>query len=120
MARSAHRPYILWPIFGHTRAQVKDRTYHARYYSRTCRWEKGRRMAELYCPCPERHKLWGELWWLRGAHRWVFFDDLKNSETYAEQVEYCPACGRHLERKDLRMAVNPARWSKPGPSRQSL
>ena len=36
-------------------------------------------------------------------NRWFFFDDLKKSETYAEQVEYCPACGRPLERKDLRM-----------------
>jgi hypothetical protein len=33
----------------------------------------------------------------------VFFDDLQNSETYAEQVEHCPACGRPLERRDLRM-----------------
>jgi hypothetical protein len=33
----------------------------------------------------------------------VFFDDLQNSETYAEQVEYCPACGRPLERRDLKM-----------------
>ena len=52
-------------------------------------------MAELYCPCPERHKLWGEFWWVGGKHQWVFFDDLKTSETYAEQVECCPACG-HL------------------------
>jgi hypothetical protein len=39
----------------------------------------------------------------RRGHRWIFFDDLENSETYAEQVEYCPACGRPLKRKDLRM-----------------
>ena len=58
-------------------------------------------MAELYCPCPERHKLWGEFWWM-------FFDDLETSETYAEQVEYCPACGQRLERKNLSKAVNPA------------
>ena len=32
----------------------------------------------------------------------MFFDDLANSDTYAEQVEYCPACGRPLERKNLR------------------
>jgi hypothetical protein len=62
-------------------------------------------MAELYCQCPERHKLWRELWWVGGKHRWVFFDDLETSETYAEQVEYCPAWGRRLERRILKMAV---------------
>jgi len=46
-------------------------------------------MVVLYCPCPERHRLWGELWWAGEEHRWIFFDDLQNSETYAEQVEYC-------------------------------
>jgi len=60
-------------------------------------------MVVLYCPCPERHRLWGELWWAEENHRWVFFDDLQKSETYAEQVEYCPTCGRPLERKDLGM-----------------
>jgi hypothetical protein len=59
-------------------------------------------VAELYCPCPRRHKLWGEFWWTEGKHRWVFFDDVDTSETYAEQVQYCPACGRLLERKSLR------------------
>ena len=29
-------------------------------------------MVVLYCPCPERHRLWGELWWVEGQHRWVF------------------------------------------------
>jgi hypothetical protein len=38
----------------------------------------------------------------------VFFDDLKPSETYAEQVEHCPACGRRLERKNLSREANPA------------
>lgn len=60
-------------------------------------------MVVLYCPCSERHRLWGELRWGEGEHRWVFFDDLETSETYAEHVEYCPACGRPLERNDLRM-----------------
>jgi hypothetical protein len=59
-------------------------------------------MVVLYHPCPESYRLWGELWWVGGEHRWVFFDDLQNSDTYAEQVEYCPACGRPLERKNLR------------------
>jgi hypothetical protein len=66
-------------------------------------------MVVLYCPCPERHRLWGELWWVEEEHRWVFFDDLQTSETYAEQVDYCPACGRPLERKDLRMSVEASR-----------
>jgi hypothetical protein len=58
-------------------------------------------MVVLYCSCPERHRLWGELWWAEEEHRWVFFDDLEKSETYAEQVEYCPGCGRRLERENL-------------------
>ncbi len=58
-------------------------------------------MVVIYCPCEERHKLWGELWWIEREHQWVFFDDLQTSETYAEQVEHCPTCGRRLERKDL-------------------
>jgi hypothetical protein len=57
----------------------------------------------LYCPCPHAHKLWGEFWWIDGHHQWVFFDDSKASETYTEQVENCPACGRRLERKNLKM-----------------
>ncbi len=71
--------------------------------------ERGGPMAELYCPCPGRHKLWGEFWWVEGRHQWVFFDDLETSETHAEQVEDCPACGRRLERKNLVKTVNPAR-----------
>ena len=59
-------------------------------------------MPTLYCPCGQAHKLWGEFWWTDGHHQWVFFDDDKTSETYGEQVENCPACGRRLERKDLR------------------
>jgi hypothetical protein len=46
----------------------------------------------------------GELWWTGGEHRWVFFDDEKTSETYTEQVEPCPACGRGLERKEMAKA----------------
>jgi len=66
-------------------------------------------MAELYCPCPGRHKLWGEFWWVEGKYQWVYFDDVERSETYAEQVERCPACRRRLERKNLSKAANPAR-----------
>jgi len=31
----------------------------------------------------------------------VFFDDDRRSETYSEEVERCPACGRELERKEM-------------------
>ena len=65
-------------------------------------------MAELYCPCGHTHKLWGEFWWTEARYQWIFFDDVNTSETYAEQVEYCPACGRLLERKNLSKAVNSA------------
>ena len=65
-------------------------------------------MAELHCPCSERHKLWGEFWWVEGKYQWVFFDDVETSETHTEQVEHCPACGRQLERKILIKVVNPA------------
>ena len=58
-------------------------------------------MATLYCPCGKAHELWGEFWWTEGRYQWVFFDDEKRSETYAEQVENCPACGRRLEHKNL-------------------
>ena len=71
--------------------------------------ERGEPMAELYCPCPGRHKLWGEFWWVEGKHRWVFFDDLETSETYTQRVERCPTCDRRLERKDLVEGGRPAR-----------
>jgi hypothetical protein len=58
-------------------------------------------MVALQCPCQQGPKVWGELWWAGGEHRWVFFDDEKTSETYAEEVERCPACGRGLERKEM-------------------
>jgi hypothetical protein len=58
-------------------------------------------MVLLRCPCQEKHKIWGELWWVGGGHDWVFFDDLQTSETHAEQITHCPGCGRQLERKNL-------------------
>jgi hypothetical protein len=58
-------------------------------------------MAKLHCLCEQGHQLWAEFWWAEGKHQWVFFDDLQTSETYAEQVEHRPACGRRLERKNL-------------------
>ncbi len=58
-------------------------------------------MVVLRCPCHEGAQLWGELWWTGGEYRWVFFDDDRRSETYAEEVERCPACGRRLERKEM-------------------
>jgi hypothetical protein len=58
-------------------------------------------VATLYCPCGQAHELWAEFWWTEGRYHWVFFDHEQASETYAEQVENCPACGRRLERKHL-------------------
>ncbi len=58
-------------------------------------------MATLYCPCGQAHELWAEFWWTEGRYQWVFFDYEQTSETYAEQVENCPACSRRLERKHL-------------------
>jgi hypothetical protein len=59
-------------------------------------------MVALRCPCERSHELWGELWWAGGQYQWVFFDDLKTSETYSEALTYCPECGRQLERHTLR------------------
>lgn len=64
-------------------------------------------MAAFLCSCGRGHELWGEFWWLDGQYRWVYFDDDKRSETYTEQVENCPECGKRLERKDL-MATHSA------------
>jgi hypothetical protein len=59
-------------------------------------------LVALRCTCEQGTNLWGEFWWIEGEHRWVFFDDEKTSETYAEQLTHCPECGRSLERKGLR------------------
>jgi hypothetical protein len=64
---------------------------------------------DLYCPCGQPHKLWGEFWWVEGKYQWVFFDHLKTSETYSEQVDNCPACGRRLERKNLHKPLTTGR-----------
>ena len=61
-------------------------------------------MAGLVCPCMRGGDLWGEFWWVGREYRWVFFDNDQTSETYAEQVTYCPGCGRPLERKNLKAA----------------
>jgi hypothetical protein len=71
-------------------------------------WEGGELMALLRCPCQQGTDIWGEFWWVSGGHQWVFFDDEKSSETYAEQVEHCPGCGTQLERKNLTM-MHPVR-----------
>jgi hypothetical protein len=59
-------------------------------------------MAALRCIYEQGTNLWGEFWWIEGEHRWLFFDDEKKSETYAEQLTHCRGCGRSLERKGLR------------------
>lgn len=61
-------------------------------------------MAALHCTCEQEHKIWGEVWWVGGKHEWVFFDDLRTSETYGEQLMHCPGCGRRLERRNLKAA----------------
>lgn len=58
-------------------------------------------MAALRCPCPQGSKIWGELWWTGGKDRWVFFDDEKTSQTYAQHLTHCPDCERPLAREDL-------------------
>ena len=63
-------------------------------------------MAALHCPCQQGIDIWGEVWWVGGQHRWVFFDDEKASETYAEQITRCPGCGKTLERKQMKSAVH--------------
>jgi hypothetical protein len=62
-------------------------------------------MAVLHCPCQQGIAIWGEFWWVGGQYRWVFFDDEKTSETYAEQITRCPGCGKTLERKEMRAAT---------------
>jgi hypothetical protein len=61
-------------------------------------------VAKLCCPCGRAEELWGEFWWLGRRYRWFFFDYDETSETFGEQVERCPACGKLLERKDLMSA----------------
>ena len=41
----------------------------------------------------------------RRKTEWVFYDDLETSETYAENITHCPACGKRLQRKNLRAAA---------------
>jgi hypothetical protein len=62
-------------------------------------------MAALRCSCEQGTPIWGEFWWVGGEHRWLFFDNDKSSETYAEQVTRCRGCGKTLERTELRTAV---------------
>jgi hypothetical protein len=62
-------------------------------------------MVALGCTCEQGTNLWAEFWWIEGEYRWVFFDDEKTSETYAEQLTHCPGCGRSLERKALRATI---------------
>jgi hypothetical protein len=59
-------------------------------------------MAALHCSCPQKHEIWGELWWAGGKHEWVFYDNLKTSETYGKGIVRCPACSHWLERKNLK------------------
>jgi hypothetical protein len=59
-------------------------------------------MVMLLCPCSQECRLWAEFWWVGRGHQWMFFDDERTSETYAEQVTHCPGCGTLLDRKTLK------------------
>ena len=61
-------------------------------------------MAALRCSCEQGTDIWGEVWWVGDRHRWIFFDDGKTSDTYAERITRCVGCGKTLERKELRAA----------------
>jgi hypothetical protein len=58
-------------------------------------------MVALRCTCRQGVDVWGEVWWLGGGHRWVFFDDDRMSETYTERIGSCPWCGKAFERKEM-------------------
>jgi hypothetical protein len=60
-------------------------------------------MATLYCKCKGHHKLWAEFWWDADIdkHHWVFLDDNKQSDTYKQKLNRCPACDTELHRKVL-------------------
>ncbi|CAA9397648.1 MAG: hypothetical protein AVDCRST_MAG22-985 [uncultured Rubrobacteraceae bacterium] len=64
-------------------------------------------MAALRCRCERGSEIWGEVWWGEGGPRWVFFDDARGSETYAEHLTNCPGCGRSLDREALRKVSDP-------------
>lgn len=64
-------------------------------------------MAALLCPCEKGAEIWGEVWWGEGSHRWVFFDDDRGSETYAEHLTHCTGCGGPLDRNALRRVPAP-------------
>ncbi len=65
-------------------------------------------MAMLRCACGNGSDIWGELWWVGGRHRWVYFDDENQSETYSEMIDNCPRCGTRLERENLTL-LHPVR-----------
>jgi len=52
--------------------------------------------------------MWAEFWWTGGKYDWIFFDDRETSETYTERLTHCPACGKRLERKNLKAVTYPA------------
>ena len=63
-------------------------------------------MAALRCSCEQEMPIWGEFWWVGGAeHLWMFFDNDKSSETYAQQITHCRGCGTTLEHERLHRAA---------------
>ena len=73
-------------------------------------WTKSRRTGDraLHRPCEHKRRIWGESWRVGEKHEWAFFDQQDRSETYARRLTHCPACGRRLERENLRAATYPA------------
>jgi hypothetical protein len=59
-------------------------------------------VAALYCSCEQKPQIWAEAWWTGEEHNWIFFDDRETSETYTERITSCPACGKRLERENLK------------------
>ena len=108
MHTSAHDGCTLRTIFDDQQLQGGARKYHRSYDTRARPHRERRINGRAILSVPWAAQTLGEFWWTQGKHRWVFFDDLETSETYAEQVERCPACGRPLERKSLSKAVAPA------------
>ena len=89
---------ILYP----TCMQSRDTYCDVYYYYRRYTTDGGRIWWRYVVLASKGTNFWGEFWWIEGEHRWVFFDDEKTSETYAEQLTHCRECGRSLERKGLR------------------
>ena len=81
-------------------------------------------MAALRCSCEQGTDIWGEVWWVDDRHRWIFFDNGKTSDTYADELRAALGAEKHSNARSLgwqalRMAVlcggfqsiAPVRWA---------